>query len=76
MFDRRSGALTEKIVDSNVQIPHGQVDKIAPVSSAERLHPPLEGNFPELCIFDDTGHVLTLERFDETMASLEELVDG
>jgi len=68
--------LVEKIGGSNIQIMHGRSDKIAPFSAAERLYSSFggDGSGVRFHAFEDTGHLLPLERFGEIAVSLEEVI--
>jgi predicted esterase len=68
-------ALAEQVGGSKIQILHGRSDKIAPYAAAERLYAAFGGDESgvKLQFFGDTGHLLTLERVGEIVASLEAL---
>jgi pimeloyl-ACP methyl ester carboxylesterase len=69
-------ALAAKIGHSNIQILHGHGDKIAPFAAAQRLYDIFGGHHNsgvKLHVFEDTGHMPTIERFQRTVALIEEM---
>ena len=69
-------SIAKTIGHSNIQIIHGHSDKIAPFTAAQRLFDILGGHQNsgvQLHVFEDTGHMPTIERFQQTVDLIEKI---
>lgn len=71
-------SLAKQIGPSKIQILHGRSDKVVPFSAAETLFEQLGGRLEadlRLHGFDDTSHLVPVERFAQTRELIEAVAD-
>ncbi len=72
-------SLAKTIGHSNIQIIHGHSDKIAPFAAAQKLFDIFGGHQNSgvrLHVFEDTGHMPTIERFQQTVELIEAITNA
>ena len=69
-------SLAKTIGHKNIQIIHGHSDKIAPFAAAQRMFDIFGGHHNSgvhMHVFEDTGHMPTIERFQQTVDLIEQI---
>ena len=72
-------SLAEIVGHSNIQIIHGHSDTIAPFAAAQKLFDIFGGHQNsgvKLHVFEDTGHMPTIEKFQQTVELIEDITKG